>query len=270
MHLKLLLGGYGAPTTTTPKCKDVNKNGICDDEDEKKREEEDYDEKDEEKAAPNNDDDYDEKDEEKADPNDDYDEKDGEKAQPGGKEDDDYDEKDEEKAAPNAGKNDTIAMKNDTNPDDSQRYELTYHIYEEYVPEGPTKRSEVPPIIVQTIPQYSVSNFYGLNKQDFSHLDQHHFHIPQASPPPISTSSYPRFLKTFDNFRYQNHALAPPVYVGHSQHHHHHEDLPPRLYYGDILSPKPSYDEHHYPIPPPTTHIINDHNHQIGPQVSRH
>jgi hypothetical protein len=43
------------------------------------------------------------------------------------------------------------------------KLEFTHHIYEEYQPILP--RESKPPIIVQSVPYYSVSNFFTVNKQ---------------------------------------------------------------------------------------------------------
>ena len=43
--------------------------------------------------------------------------------------------------------------------------------YRENSKSSPIARREIPPIIVQTVPHFSVSNFYGLNKHQFSTSD---------------------------------------------------------------------------------------------------
>ena len=43
------------------------------------------------------------------------------------------------------------------------KLEFTHHIYEEYQPIFP--RESKPPIILQSIPQYSVANYFTINKQ---------------------------------------------------------------------------------------------------------
>ena len=43
------------------------------------------------------------------------------------------------------------------------KLEFTHHIYEEYQPIFP--RESKPPIILQSVPHYSVANFFTVNKQ---------------------------------------------------------------------------------------------------------
>ena len=53
---------------------------------------------------------------------------------------------------------------NYSNPyQDEKHLDVTYHLYEEYKPqklEVPLEYEKIPPIIVQTIPHYSISNNY--------------------------------------------------------------------------------------------------------------
>ena len=138
-------GYFNGTSTTTPKCEDQNENGICDDQ------EDDYDESDEQKAQDDeNDDDYDESDEQKA-QEEDYDESDEIKSDDN---DDDYEESDEQMAERESKTNKTT-----TQAPQKNGYELTYHLYEEYLP--PPTAPPTPPIIVQTIPHISLNNYYS-------------------------------------------------------------------------------------------------------------
>ena len=148
--MRLLLvhfsGYFNGTSTTTPKCEDQNENGICDDQ------EDDYDESDEQKAQDDeNDDDYDESDEQKA-QEEDYDESDEIKSDDDDN-DDDYVESDEQMAERESKTNKTT-----TQAPQKNGYELTYHLYEEYLP--PPTAPPTPPIIVQTIPHISLNNYY--------------------------------------------------------------------------------------------------------------
>ena len=146
IQMRLLLvhfsGYFNGTSTTTPKCEDQNENGICDDQ------EDDYDESDEQKAQDDEiDDDYDESDEQKA-QEEDYDESDEIKS------DDDYEESDEQMAERESKTNKTT-----TQAPQKNGYELTYHLYEEYLP--PPTAPPTPPIIVQTIPHISLNNYFS-------------------------------------------------------------------------------------------------------------
>ena len=219
-------------TTTTEKCEDKNENGICDQDDE-----DDYD--------------YDESDERKAEEDYDYDESDEAKAESGETEDD-YDESDEQKAEnENRTSTTTEAPKKKTKND--KGYEVTYHIYEEYMPAikpQPIKR-EVP-IVVQTIPHFSLNNFYGINTgHEHAKASFQSYPFPNLNPLVLYV------LK------------QAPIYHRNAQHEHdqthHSHPLPfsyhdlPRLYYEDL---KTNLYHQKVPLPPPTTHIVNDHGYQ--------
>ena len=55
---------------------------------------------------------------------------------------------------------------------DPERFEYIKQTYEEYFPT--TEASQSSPIILQTIPHYSFSNYYTLNKHNHHHVGPHH------------------------------------------------------------------------------------------------
>ena len=212
--------GYYNTTTTTPKCQDQNENGICDDE------EEDYDESDEQKAE-DEEDDYDESDEQKA-QEEDYDESEETKA-----DEEDYEESDEQMAERESVPNATTTTVKYPDKPESKGYELTYHLYEEY---QPIKR-EVP-IIVQTVPHFSLNNFYGFPSNTFGGQKASFYSSP----------SFPNPLVLYVLQQAPIYHQAPDSYLTH-------HDLP-RLYYEDLTR-----TNHYGSKVPLTTHIVNDAKH---------
>lgn len=49
--------------------------------------------------------------------------------------------------------------------------EFTHHIYEEYMPALPSESK--PPIIIQTVPHYEISNYYSLSKHSHDGAGPH-------------------------------------------------------------------------------------------------
>ncbi len=277
------------------RCADVNDNGICDvkevemmmemmeDDDEadmanaqSSKKEDDDDEADMANAqSSKKDDDDDEADMANAQSSkkkDDDDEADLANAQSSKKEDD------EEEEAAAAAASSANATTTTPRPNRGQ-LEFTHHVYEEYMPSFP--RESKPPIILQTIPQYSVSNFFSLSKHHHPLL--HHQSVrpipfprrPEPRPIPLSAQLPLERPHPFP----QSHPPSPTP----PRHFNFNPGLPPKLpsasipagpnptpdgslFYGDIpiifadsskSEQSHQHQQPHSPIPPPTRHISN-------------
>lgn len=157
--------------------------------------------------------------------------------------------------------------------------EFTHHIYEEYQPQLQAETKA--PIILQTIPQYSISNYYSLSKHQhptslavspFSH----HSHSSSPSPssplpqPPQPPSSHPHQHHHFSHSHHSFDPLNPAVTANHFSGHHtsfgrdglrppfnptlFYEDIHPTSGFGATSGTGPS-------APPPMTHIANGKHH---------
>ena len=143
----------------------------------------------------------------------------------------------ERESVPNATTTEPPPMKYPDKPE-SKGYELTYHLYEEYQPQ-PIKR-EVP-IIVQTVPHFSLNNFYGFPGNAVGgHGQKASFH---------SSPSFPNPLVLYVLQQAPIYHQAPDSYLTH-------HDLP-RLYYEDLTR-----TNHYGSKVPLTTHIVNDAKHE--------
>ncbi len=93
--------------------------------------------------------------------------------------------------------------------------EFTHHIYEEYQPTVPVESK--PPIILQTIPHYSVANYFSLSKH----------HHPNLPPPPLPPPS-PRPVHHHHRHHTSHHVThnvggGPIPTHPHPGHHAHHQ-----------------------------------------------
>ena len=86
------------------------------------------------------------------------------------------------------------------NDDRNKRFEYTHEIYEAYLPTSQTTESSKPsPVILQTVPHYTFSNFYTLNKHNHHHLfDNPHLGTPVREHLPLD---YPASLDEVYNYR---------------------------------------------------------------------
>ena len=147
-------------------------------------------------------------------------------------------ERSRENAQPNA---------NGNNGNDTVRgqLEFTHHIYEEYLPILPERSKS--PIILQSIPQYSVANYFSLNRHQHPFLSHH---PPQLPPTPPSSPYRP--------YHYQQHQQrgSPSASSDISLLHHYQQERKPYkpknpLFYEDMrhkllkTSPHYSYKSPH-------------------------
>ncbi|XP_059083979.1 uncharacterized protein LOC131881208 isoform X2 [Tigriopus californicus] len=165
--------------------------------------------------------------------------------------------------------------------------EFTHHIYEEYQPQFQAETKA--PIILQTIPQYSISNYYSLSRHqhptslaltpfsNHAHSSSSSIPFPPQSPTPISPHSH-HHHRHFSHSQHSFDSFDPHTIQNHVAGHHSSFGLEgqrhsnPTLFYEDIhptsgLSPGSGTGPS---APPPMTHIANGRHHYKQHRYPKH
>ncbi len=172
----------------------------------------------------------------------------------------DEEEEGEERKAQSSGGGNTTTTPSPDAADKLGQLEFTHHIYEEYQPNFP--RESKPPIILQTIPQYSVANYFSLSKHQHPLVQTHHHqsHHHDLHRHPFTSPHHGRgglgLVDATRSHHFSHHRAASPIHLEDNH----------KLFYGDIpaihtssVGSAAAVAAAAAPyVPPPTRHISND------------